>query len=118
MCCKVPSIVASLTLEGQTSDISQGIFTPEVEGLYRLSLYVDMNGDGTGQGSGIVHVTYTDDANSVTITVPNLSGVSPNVIKSICIPLELEEGQTISIDTEMDATINFNLRVVVEQLDC
>lgn len=51
MCCKIPSIVASLSLTDQTADISQTIFTPTVEGVFRLSLYME-NDLGSGAGTG------------------------------------------------------------------
>lgn len=118
MCCKIPSIVASLSLTGQTADISQTIFTPAAEGVFRLSLYMQ-NDLGSGAGTGNVHVTYTDSAHARNLTVPDLSGqYAQTGIKGFVLLLELAADEPLAIATTLDSPISFNLFAIVEQLDC
>lgn len=109
---KVPNVVASLSLEAQTADVSQAIFTPSTSGLFRLSLYLESD-ITTGQGSGTVHLTWTDNAELRDLTIPD-SETGLKVFNSI---LKLTSGNPLSISTTMDAAINFNLYAIVEALD-
>jgi hypothetical protein len=105
MSAKVAKIVATLELTAHGSDINQTLFTPASAGLFRLSLYAELDTSGT------IHANYVDDAsNSITLTAAGATNVKTfnNVFRSAA-------SQAISISTAIDS-FPFNLYAVLEEL--
>lgn len=101
----VPEIVATQALTGQTSDLAETLYTPTAAGLFRVSLYGELDSSGT------IHVTYTDDAsNPITLTAGG-SGTT----KNLSAVFRSGSSQAIGVTTAMD-TFPFDLYVTLESL--
>jgi hypothetical protein len=105
-----PKIEYSNSFVGQSSDISQTIWTPVAAGLYRVSLYAEINSLG-----GTVTLGFTNDSGAQTI----VAEASPDGFeqdKQMLAVFRAAAGQPITLTTAIGG-FPFNLYIVLEKLN-
>lgn len=105
----VANLVASEKFEAQSSDLSFDLFTPEADGLFRLSLYNEMDSSGTTTAS------FTDGKGEQSIVAGSLPSGGSNDRKEFNVVFHAIASNPIHISTAMD-TFPFSLYVTLEQL--
>lgn len=109
MSAQVPKIEASQSFLNQSADLAATtVFTPSVDGMYRVSAYVR---SVSGTGGAAARIGWTDEAGT-TSTGLNLAG-SPG---QCTVPMKALAGTPITIQASIYSSCTYSLYVVVESL--
>ncbi len=120
---KVPDIVASFSLLNQQSTFGDTpVFTPTVDGLFRVSLYLDFepgNINNTTANSVNINFTYTDDFSNLNIPTPKSANNSVSGAYAAAEFVKLVAGQPVLISILGFGTTptTYNLYIIVEDLN-
>ncbi len=117
MAASVPRIVANESFLNQTSAISPtSIFTPDADGNYRISAYIDFPSNALGVGTEIdASITFTDDFGSRQFDIEGTPGGSGSAVRTA----RLTASNPVQVSTAYTGSPspnNYNLFIVVEEL--
>jgi hypothetical protein len=123
----VPRVVASVQLKNQTAQIpTTTIFTPDRDGLFRISAYMDMTTSGNTNNFWYLDFDCTDEAGPQTynqlLTVQDVSSLYGGTIQGgfpLAVTFRAIAGHPVTYDTSFGGTPAngaYQLYLLIEQL--
>jgi len=106
-----PAIVAKAKLTNQTATIpTTTIFTPNEDGLYRLSIYATISkADNNSQAQWLVNVNYTDDSEQSQSLGGLLYGLNNQLGMFEFYDFFLEAGPTVTFEAKAGTPITYSV---------
>lgn len=109
-----PIIVAKQSFLAQSAAVPiTTVFTPAVEGDFRLSLYI-VGTSGTGSACGVF--AWTDESSTESVDF-GCGAAGPNSAAHSTSPIHATASNPIQFSTFINGTVTYDAFVIVEQMD-